>query len=284
MANTHHRRKQHCKDSSGTFFRDINIQFLIHELKGPLNVIETNIRMLLELQHELGRLTASQQKVLKRSFRSTAKLRSIVHSLLEVGSCRTGRIERQRFNVAQCTATVLASILDTDLCDINEAPKRDGDPVDYLAANGIILSVQEKVQNICMVQDREKFSYILGNLVRNSLRFRKSRVVVQVAASEQNIEISVSDDGPGIGPEDRALLFKCYAHKRPHAHLRPKGHGLGLASSRILARYLGGDIFIDDQCAEGARFVLRLPLTLDDHAAAKTGRKTHDGGFQQGVE
>lgn len=282
MADSHHRRGQPGEDPSGTFFRDINIQFLIHELKGPLNVIETNIRMLLEYPHEHGRLTASQQKALKRSIRSTAKLRSIVHSLLEVGSCRTGRIERQRFNVVQCTAAALTSTLDTDVCHIKEAPQRDCDPVDYLAANGIILSVQENVQNICMVQDREKFSHILGNLVRNSLRFRKSRVVVQVAADEEYLEIRVSDDGPGIGPEDRASLFKCYAQKRPHAHLRRKGHGLGLASSRILARYLGGDIFIDDRCAEGARFVLRLPLILEDNAAGKkTGREIHERGRKQ---
>lgn len=260
------------------FFRSVNIQFLVHELKGPLYVIETNTRMLLEFEKKFGRLTASQQKILQRSKRSAASLRNIVHSLLEVGSDQAGRINLHRFNAVQCTAEVLITALETVHCDVLDVPGTNTAPADYLAANGIDLSFSPEVQSVCLHQDKTKFEQILGNLVRNGLHFRCSRVGVRLGMKAEQLEICVYDDGPGIEPEDQEFLFKSYAHKSTKSQAQRKGHGLGLASSRILARCLGGDITIDDADGCGARFVLRLPTILDEQAAEKMGYEIQEVG------
>lgn len=278
MTKTYHCHHGSNRDQAEDFFRSINIQFLVHELKGPLYVIETNTRMLLEFEKKFGRLTASQQKILQRSMRSAASLRNIVHSLLEVGSNQAGRINLQRFNVVQCTAEVLADALETVHCDVLDIPGTSAVSADYLAANGIDLSFSPEVQSVCLRQDKTKFEYILGNLVRNGLHFRCSRVGVRLGMKAEQLEICVYDDGPGIEPRDQELLFKRYAHKSPKGRAQRKGHGLGLASSRILARCLGGDITIDDTYSGGARFVLRLPLILDEQAAEKMGYEIHEVG------
>jgi signal transduction histidine kinase len=267
--------KQTNKDQSEDFFRNINIQFLIHELKGPVNVIETNIRMLLELQKDFGHLTAAQQQILKRSMRSTFKLRDIIHSILEVGSSQSGRIDLQQFDVVQCATEVLVHALETVDCVAAADPEAETDPVGYLAANGIALDVSPEVQGVCLRQDKTKFMYILGNLARNGLHYKNAQMAVQMALMADSLQIIVSDDGPGIKPKDHKNLFKCYNQKRSKRAVVRKGHGLGLASSRILARYLGGDITIDSQCSEGARFVLLLPLILDDQSAREDGYDVH---------
>lgn len=274
--------KRDCKlpsdqNQSDDFFRNINIQFLIHELKGPLDVIQTNIRMLLEFEKDAGPLTNFQKKALKRSIRSSAKLRDIIHSLLEVGSSQAGRINLQQFDVVRCTAEVLVNSLETVICGESDAPDADSDLTHFLADNGINLVVSPEVLGTCIRQDKTKFMYIVGNLVRNSLQHKASQVTVQLTLEETNLHISVSDDGAGIAPEDRKALFKGYTQKRGgHGKGRRKGHGLGLASSRIMARYLGGDISIDTQYSEGAQFVVRLPLAMDDQAAREDGFEVHD--------
>ena len=267
----HHKALQdeYAKD----FFRTVNIKLLIHELKGPLDVLETNIKML----NDTGTLTPSQQNILKRSMRSAAKLRNIVQSLLEVGSSQAGRIDLQRFDVIQCSTQVLVDALETIVVKDFDIPTTTTDICAFLAANGIHLSVSGEVQGISLVQDKIKFSYILGNLVRNCLRFKKTRIDVKMAIIGADLQISVSDDGPGIDYESLDKLFK--HHFKKVAQDTPsnrKGHGLGLASSQILSRYLGGDIAIDPEYSDGARFLLRLPVMLDKQGAQEDGYEVHE--------
>lgn len=268
---SHHRHQQY-PDRSSDFFRNVNIQFLVHELKGPLDVIETNIRMLLELQNNLGRLNSSQQKVLRRAMRSAAKLRNIVHSLLEVGRSGVGYVSLQRFNVVQCAIEALTEAIEAVTCTHIKETKATTDSYSYMEANGIYLSISPEIENVCLRQDKTKVMFILGNLIRNSLDHKKSKVMVQLKLKEKNLLITISDDGPGVSPDNLESLFQCYKNtKKQTSHSRGKGHGLGLASSRILARYLGGNIDFDDQFTEGARFLLSLPLKFDDQVAIEQG-------------
>lgn len=271
MIDDHHRSEPYRPKD---FFRTINIQFLIHELKGPLDVIETNIRMLLEYQNGCRQFSASQQEALRRSMRSAAKLRNIIHSLLEVGSSQRGHINLQQFNVVQCTTDVLVNALETVNCEKLESPKTNADLTDYFEANGIYLTVSPEVHGVRLLQDKTKFSYILGNLIRNSLFYKESRVMVQLMLKGGEIQIKINDDGPGIKPDDLEILFECYAKSQLHSHIQRKGHGLGLSSSRIIARCLGGDITVDPSCREGAQFMLRLPLEFNEKTAMKSDHKT----------
>lgn len=251
------------------FFRTINIQFLIHELKGPLDVIETNIRMLLESQNSCGQLPFHQQEALKRSMRSASKLRNIIHSLLEVGSSQSGQINIQKFSVVLCAIDVITNALETVNSKNLESPESNADPKDYFEKHGIYLTISPEVQGAQFRQDETKFRCIFGNLIRNSLFYKKSRVMVKLMLKEKEVLIKISDDGPGIQPDDLKILFECYAKSQLHNYTQRKGHGLGLSSSRIIARYLGGDITVDASLRQGAQFMLRLPLELDEQATMK---------------
>ena len=72
------------------FFREIEIEFLIHELKDPLAIIETGLRSLLERQDKIGPLTPRQEKTLQRTLRSSQKARQMLNGLLEIGRSEEG--------------------------------------------------------------------------------------------------------------------------------------------------------------------------------------------------
>ena len=84
-------------------------------------------------------------------------------------------------------------------------------------------------------------------------------VKIHTLTNSRHLEIMVTDSGPGIPVSERRRIFRAF-HKsaREAAESRP-GVGLGLALSRRLAKSLGGGLDCVD-AAQGARFVLRLPL------------------------
>jgi signal transduction histidine kinase len=98
--------------AEGRFFRDIDVEFLIHELKDPIAVIETAVRMLLEKKEKYGPLTARQQKTLDRALRNAKKARSLLADLLEVGRSDAGCFQCCHFNALDAVNTVLMETLE----------------------------------------------------------------------------------------------------------------------------------------------------------------------------
>ena len=74
--------------------------------------------------------------------------------------------------------------------------------------------------------------------------------------------ISVTDDGPGIEPEQHEMVFRRYAQVKECAIVPRKGHGLGLAGADIISRCLGGRLELESTKGKGATFRLIIPLTL----------------------
>jgi signal transduction histidine kinase len=103
-----------------------------------------------------------------------------------------------------------------------------------------------------------KLRQVLLNLLKNAGEAAGpgGRVEVRLGAAEDRAEVTVSDSGPGLGPEARARLFE------PFFTTKDRGTGLGLAVSQAIARAHRGDIEAGEAPGGGARFVLRLPRGL----------------------
>jgi signal transduction histidine kinase len=72
-----------------------------------------------------------------------------------------------------------------------------------------------------------------------------------------------SDDGPGIEPENHAMVFQRYAQVKECSIVPRKGHGLGLAGANIISRCLGGSLELESEKGKGATFRLsRFRLRL----------------------
>jgi two-component system, OmpR family, sensor kinase len=113
------------------------------------------------------------------------------------------------------------------------------------------------------VTDPGRVRQIISNLVENALRVTPDGGEVRITgrAREHAIEITVSDTGPGIAPEDLPHVFeRSYLWSRSRA-VRPVGTGLGLAIVRELADALGGTITVSSEPGRGSAFVLSVPLS-----------------------
>ncbi len=247
----------------GSFFREIQIEFLIHELKGPISVIETGLRMLLDKRDTYGPLSSRQEKTLLRTLRNTRKTQRMLSDLLEIGRSEAGCFMCSRFHLAEAVYDALREALE-------QAPgtaSQDLLGTDCFPENfprfGIYLNISPEAADLEIEQDETKFRQIFGNLVNNAIQHRKARIDIEINQSANYLQIDVSDDGPGIKPEHHDLVFRRYAQvKECTLPTDRKGHGLGLAGAFILARCLGGDIELKSDTGRGATFRLILPVRL----------------------
>ncbi len=249
-------------DQEECFYSDIEIEFLIHELKDPIAIIETGARTLLKRREKTGPLTARQEKTLLRTLRSAKKARQMLYGLMEVGRAGAGCFIVNRFSPARALWRALLDALETMPGPHSEAMvdfKEIHESVAFLAECGIRFDIDPGVADAEIDQDEVKFRQIAGNLIKNALHHRKERIHIVMNQEGGRLLVDISDDGPGVKPEDRDLVFRRYAQAKDNSGCRRKGHGLGLAGARILARSLGGDVEIIDKGQTGAAFRVTLP-------------------------
>lgn len=245
------------------FFREIDVEFLIHELKDPISVIETAVRVLLEKQTKYGPLTNRQDKALKRALKNSKKARSMLADLLEVGRSDAGCFLCCRFNPVSVIDEVLLDVLeivDASLCESLQEMGSGPGRAAVLGQRGIRLTFSDRARCAELCQDEAKFRQIVGNLLKNALQHHRRRLDVCIDCRDDQLVMDVADDGPGVKKEDQDLIFRRYTRLNACAILSRTGHGLGLAGARILARHMGGDITVENISGSGACFCFRLPL------------------------
>ena len=244
--------------------RRIKFEFLIHDLKGPLAVIESGIISLLKREKKYGQLTESQKKVLERTLRNTKVTKTIVNDTLELGRSTEGITNKSKFALSHLIEQSLVEIF--DLTDHNTAESIKGcDDLSIqkktLSEKGILLDIDERLWCQEVYLDKCKMNQILRNLLNNALKYRKERVELKIEDEENRfLCISVRDDGEGIPVSYHEKIFECYFQMDTGANHCVRGHGLGLAGVMVLVEDMGGELFLDSDEGKGAIFLVKVPL------------------------
>lgn len=119
---------------------------------------------------------------------------------------------------------------------------------------------------ITLMADRQALWQVLDNLISNAVKYSPYEKSILIVASQQNdqIEISVKDQGPGIAPHETSLLFKKFSR----LSARPTGGehttGLGLSIAKRLVEVMHGHIRCESQFGHGAAFIISLPIDPAD--------------------
>jgi signal transduction histidine kinase len=110
--------------------------------------------------------------------------------------------------------------------------------------------------------DRARLEQVLGNLIRNALRYTPEGGLVAVEAAPRDglVEVIVEDTGPGIPAEDLPHVFERFYRGDASRARDGGGAGLGLAIVRELIEAMGGTVSVHSTPGEGSRFSFTLPL------------------------
>lgn len=108
--------------------------------------------------------------------------------------------------------------------------------------------------------DEDRLIQVLTNLLDNASKFtsRGGQITVQAGEDKNAVRVTVSDTGTGIAPDDLPHMFQQFYSGGDSPEKR--GMGLGLAICREIITAHGGQIWVESEAGQGARFTFSLPL------------------------
>jgi two-component system, sensor histidine kinase and response regulator len=223
---------------------------IVHDLKNPLSSILSNVQYV----QSRTTLPVDERESLEDVERASQAMVRLVMNLLDVGRSDDGAL------VPHVTEFDLPALL-AEVC--SEMGRRIEDKSQRLA-----LAVAAGVRS--MRGDRDLIRRIVENLIDNAYKYgpRQATISVELVpatmddGAEPAVELRVRDEGAGIPPAYRQIVFEKYGRASgAGAREARSSHGLGLVFCRRAANLHGGAIWIDDQVARGSCFCVRLPLS-----------------------
>jgi signal transduction histidine kinase len=221
------------------------VSSMSHELRTPLNAIIGLTEMMVTNAARFG--TEKAQEPLQRVNRAGTHLLGLINQVLDLSKIEAGKLELNPQTVQ--LVPLIDEVVGTarQLADQNKNHLTAEAPGDLGS-----LSV-----------DPMRLRQILLNLLSNACKFTKEGEVKlqarRMADGRDVIELSVSDTGIGMTPEQQAKLFEEFTQADATTAQRFGGTGLGLAIARKLARMMGGDVTVTSEPGKGSAFTVRLP-------------------------
>jgi two-component system phosphate regulon sensor histidine kinase PhoR len=217
-----------------------------HELRTPL----TAIRGYVEALSEGDESPEERRQFLEIVRRHTIKMERLVKDLLRLARLDAGQ---EPLEVASCDTAALVQAVVADLRPALDARRQR-------------VEVRVAPEAAAVAGDAAKLHDALRNLVANASTYAPEGSVIQVdagpagargaAAGGQDIEISVSDEGPGIPDEDLSRIFERFYRVDKSRARDPGGTGLGLAIVKHIVELHGGQVRAENRPEGGARFTI----------------------------
>ena len=216
-----------------------------HELRTPLNAIIGLTEMMVTNAARFG--TEKAAEPLQRVNRAGTHLLGLINQVLDLSKIEAGKLELNPQTVQ------LAPLIDEVVGTARQLAEQNN--------NRLVVEVPEDLGTLTV--DPMRLRQILLNLLSNACKFTKEGEVKlrasRVSDGRPWIELSVSDTGIGLTPEQQAKLFEEFAQADRTTAQRFGGTGLGLAITRKLARMMGGDVTVASEPGKGSVFTVRLP-------------------------
>jgi signal transduction histidine kinase len=133
---------------------------------------------------------------------------------------------------------------------------------EHAARNSVALERDIDARLGEFVGDELKFKQIVLNLLSNALKFTPEGGRVRISAALLNgvAQVSVSDSGVGIAPEDHEAIFEAFRQAGTDQLHKHEGTGLGLTLTRKFVELHGGRIWVNSAPAQGSSFTFTLPV------------------------
>lgn len=124
------------------------------------------------------------------------------------------------------------------------------------------LKLSKPNNKIELQTDETILTRILDNLLSNAIKFteKNKSIYVDFNKSENTIDISIQDEGPGISEEDQKQMFKLFKKLTARPTDGEHSSGLGLAIVKSLVCKLNGKITVESKMGKGTKFIVSLPI------------------------
>jgi signal transduction histidine kinase len=214
-----------------------------HELRTPLNAIIGFSQVL--LQRLFGPINEKQEEYLEDILSSGHHLLSLINDVLDLSKIEAGQVQLEFATFS------LREALERGVVMVREPATKHGVRLSLELAPGVDL----------VEGDERRLRQVVFNLLSNAVKFTPEggRIVVASVRVDGEVQVSVTDTGPGIFAEDQERIFEEFQQTDVGVQQR-EGTGLGLALSKRLVELHGGRIWVESERGRGSRFVFTLPV------------------------
>jgi signal transduction histidine kinase len=223
--------------------KDEFLAMVTHELKTPLVPIQGYSDIL--LGEHLGPLNSTQKERLQIISSSASTLLQLISDLLDAQKLELGqlRIKKEKNNIKDTVEKTILAILPTAISD------------------DISLSFDPK-KDVIAFYDDDRVKQVLTNLIKNSLKAtspKTGKVEVTIEEKENEVIISVKDNGRGIPLDAKDKIFKKFYQVDTTSTREKGGSGLGLSICKGIVEAHGGRIWMQSNYPKGTVFLFTIP-------------------------
>ena len=225
---------------------------ITHDLRTPLASITAGVSSL--LQSDVAYDEREREELLRTSLEEANRLNRMVANLLDLARIKAGALQpaTQRMPIEDVVESVLRRM---------EPALRPFRVRTFIRSDLPLVAI-----------DPIQIDQALTNVLENAARFSTpgGEIEVAVGAWQSDVEVRITDAGPGIPPEDRERVFEPFFKR--DAGLGRGGTGLGLAIARAIVQAHGGRIDIGGALTGGTGVVIRLPIAAEARLSERQPR------------
>jgi signal transduction histidine kinase len=212
-----------------------------HELRNPLAIIGTNVDVALADPNADPEDLRQTIAVVKRA---SGRMARLVDDLLALARRQEPTLEHEPVDLGVAVA------------------EASDDFVVPAAARNIVLD-RVTAPDVVVTGDRDALKRAVANLLENAVRLAPegSRIRLATGSEGDRAWIAVTDEGPGIAPQDQSHVFDRFWRADKGRSRADGGTGLGLAIVRQIAESHGGEVRLQSKVGVGSSFVIWLPVT-----------------------
>jgi signal transduction histidine kinase len=214
-----------------------------HELRTPLNAI-INLTKFVGLGM-YGAVNDEQTDILGKVEARSKHLLKLINDVLDISKIESGSLELFVESGVRIDE-IVGSAVDTAQSLLPGKPVK------------IVCEIEPDLPTL--TGDGQRIQQIILNLLSNACKFtEEGQIQVRAYVENGEIIISITDSGPGIAPDNHALIFEAFRQTKEGLR-KGEGTGLGLPISRRLAEAHGGRVWVKSALGKGATFYVALPL------------------------
>jgi signal transduction histidine kinase len=217
-----------------------------HELRTPLNAIINFTKFV--AKGAMGPVNDEQKETLEEVIDSGKHLLNLINDVLDMSKIGSGSLK-------------LFVESDVDLRPVLQSVIAAGKTLIHEKPVSIEAVIADELP--CIVGDRQRITQVLLNIMSNACKFtEQGQITLRAYSEDGHVFLSIADTGPGIAPEDQALVFEPF--QQTETGLRQGGGtGLGMPISKSLVDAHGGRLWLDSQPGQGTTFYVALPVQSD---------------------
>jgi len=223
--------------------KDEFVSTVSHELRTPLTAINGSLGLL--LGGVAGELSDQTRSLLEISQRNSTRLLNLINDILDIEKLEAGKMS---FNMEEID---LIALLENSV-ESNQA---------YAERLNIRLEFNSELATARVSVDPDRFSQVMANLISNASKFSPSGDVVNITLNrdKQHYRVTVTDHGPGIPDDFKAILFEKFTQLDASDTRTQGGTGLGLSITKTIIEQMNGTINLNSTVGDGTSFHIHLP-------------------------